>query len=443
MPSAAPSSSPCQWLSCSCPSPGNTFVHSPSRAEQARGKGEDVRLLCERRASHSAASSRGAGGAAAGCPGRSSHAPAQYSTQPAVSPACWGSSARGAQQWRHTHSCPTHLSAGRRHLWHPPSCWQRSPAVQLPSRALHGAGACGSSRAHQGMQSMGHRAWLEAQLRMGRSYSSASYYAAVPAAAASAAASARQAWNSYARAAYTPKLPGWFRSRLPEMPESAPLDSQLTKDRQTLRACSQHGPCCATCLLCWMCLNLSHARPSFLWVQPRLWVRCARAVPMLHARFPSTLSLPSLPAHGVPNPESHTPQTLRFPHAQAGGRSRACGCRGTGRCAPATARAWPSSTRSTRPARTCNASRRSWSPRSRATTGVGCCRGCALCFVELLRAPFDMTGVVRQRSSSCHVGISFCSLTRSCVLDGWAYINCLIGIWRRTLGHSEAVVQHR
>lgn len=34
-----------------------------------------------------------------------------------------------------------------------------------------------------------------------------------------AAASAKRAWESYSVAAYTPKLPGWVRSRLPEMPE--------------------------------------------------------------------------------------------------------------------------------------------------------------------------------------------------------------------------------
>ena len=193
---------------------------SATRAEPPCGKGEEARLLCERRASHTAASSRSAGGAAAGCSGRSSHAPAHHRAQPAHAAGCWWSGTQAASQWHRTRSCTTHLHAGWRHGWHPPNRWSPPPAVQAQTGALHTAGACGGRAAH--WQSMGHRAWLEAQLQAGRSYSSASsYYASVPAAAASAAQSARQAWNSYARAAYTPKLPGWFRSRLPEMPEGA------------------------------------------------------------------------------------------------------------------------------------------------------------------------------------------------------------------------------
>ena len=192
-----------------------------TRAEAARGKGEEAWLLCERRASHAAASSRGAGGAAAGCSGRGSHAPAFHRTQPGHAPQrCWGNTPLFAQRWQGTHGCSApNVNAGRRTFRHTPSQW--------PSGTLH-AGACGGGAAHwRSAQSMGHRAWLAAQLgrvSKGRNHgSAASYYSAVPAAAASAAQSARQAWNSYAMAAYTPKLPGWFRSRLPEMPESALL----------------------------------------------------------------------------------------------------------------------------------------------------------------------------------------------------------------------------
>ena len=101
---------------------------------------------------------------------------------------------------------------------------------------------------------------------------------------------------------------------------------------------------------------------------------------------------------------------------QAGGRSRARGCRATGRCGRAMTRAWPSSTPSTPAARTCSASCLSWLLRPCVATGTqpfsqskrpyvctGCTERCQVCWN------------VHATSGGLKVAISFASKGTVCM----------------------------
>ena len=202
------------------------------RVPRLRAGDEEASLLCQRLASNAAASSRSAWGAAA-------------------APACVRSYACGAQPSRHarTTGSASCMQTVKGMLAHTPfgsaagqsnALWRaHAQHAQRPwtSAALH---AGGSRRVMAGLvvgtrpavltHSLSHRAWLHWQLqRLGQ-------HGTPTAACRGWAWGGVRAWNSYSMTSYTPKLPHWFRSRLPDMPEGEWKPSMM--HIHTIRTCT-------------------------------------------------------------------------------------------------------------------------------------------------------------------------------------------------------------
>ncbi len=178
---------------------------------------EQAAQLSERLLSHAAASSRTAAqpSSASWAARLSGQRTAHHSTHSAPSQSYWHAAAAhsrdSAARMAHTHSCSTALpgacwrvgmsTAGARFIISAGSFCRQG--IALGGRGFASAGrARGFGQAARGAvgSCRGHATWAE--------------NAAVQA--------GRMGWNSQAVAAYTPKLPSWVRSRLPEMPEGEP-----------------------------------------------------------------------------------------------------------------------------------------------------------------------------------------------------------------------------
>ena len=182
---------------------------------------EQAALLVERLASHASASSR-----LAVQPALVANAAQQVGRSFPKVP-CWP---RATGQSESPAACLSHRT------FHYSVPRQRSISSSLPSRAAAPPSSSGRSfvghvgrncgRAAIALNGCAMRARGGAEIRRG--------FAAMSCSGAStaivrghatwsgnAAVQAVRGWNSQAVAAYTPKLPGWVRSRLPEMPEGA------------------------------------------------------------------------------------------------------------------------------------------------------------------------------------------------------------------------------
>ena len=189
------------------------------RVQRLRAVDEEAALLCERLASNAAASSRSMWATSAASCARSHACGAQPSLHVGglrSASSAWAVKGRLARPW--SGSAAGQISSlGWRHGWRAQRPW--TSAVLLHVRRSHGgtAGSVAGMRPALLPHSLSHKAWLHWQLqRLGQPQ----LQQGAPAAAwRDLSWGGVRAWNSYSMTSYTPKLPHWFRSRLPDMPE--------------------------------------------------------------------------------------------------------------------------------------------------------------------------------------------------------------------------------
>lgn len=169
-------------------------------------------MLVERLISHAAASSRTAAQPSA-VPSAARLAGLRTDSHSAFT-------SRGRSFWHaaaaHSKECTARVSH-RSSTVHPGGSWRGSSYrfSALPSSSLRrGPPLCSKGFASGGSA----RVWGNAA----RGAVASARGHATWAGNAAAQAAERMGWNSQAVAAYTPKLPSWVRSRLPEMPEGEP-----------------------------------------------------------------------------------------------------------------------------------------------------------------------------------------------------------------------------